>query len=389
MYNLAMQKFDTTIPLSLYIHLPWCVQKCPYCDFNSHKAPDSLPEELYINALIQDLEENLPAIWGRRLISIFFGGGTPSLFSAQGIERILTEVNTRLRFGPEIEITLEANPGTIDESRFKDYRLAGINRLSLGLQSLQDEKLKTLGRIHNREYALRAIEIAKQAGFENFNLDLMHGLPNQSVDEALSDLRTALAYQPTHLSWYQLTIEPNTLFHHNPPELPAEEVLWEIQTQGKLLLAEHGYQQYEVSAYSKPQKECAHNMNYWEFGDYLGIGAGAHSKLTDLDKQQITRYSQVKNPRDYLNPNKKFRGEERILSASETSFEFMMNALRLTHGVTTQLFTKRTGLSLEVIEPTLRLARQKGLLSEDNLLLQPTELGQRFLNDLVEMFLIT
>jgi putative oxygen-independent coproporphyrinogen III oxidase len=387
MYNHTMQKFETAIPLSLYIHLPWCVRKCPYCDFNSHEARGSLPEELYINALIQDLEENLPAIWGRRLSSIFFGGGTPSLFSAQGIERILTEVNTRLRFGPDIEITLEANPGTVDESRFKGFRLAGINRLSLGLQSLQDEKLKALGRIHNREHALRAIDIAQQVGFDNFNLDLMHGLPNQTIEDALSDLRDALAWQPTHLSWYQLTIEPNTLFHHQPPVLPPEDVLWEIQSQGKLLLAEHGYQQYEVSAYCQPQRECAHNINYWKFGDYLGIGAGAHSKLTNIDKQQITRHSQVKNPRDYLDPNKKFRAEARILTANESSFEFMMNALRLTHGVTVELFAERTGLSLTTMGPVLQQAKQKGLLVENSSLLCPTELGQRFLNDLVAMFL--
>ncbi len=381
------QHFTAPIPLSLYIHLPWCVRKCPYCDFNSHTAGPNLPEELYVHHLIRDLEENLPAVWGRRLTSIFFGGGTPSLFSARAIERILTEINTRWRFGPDIEITLEANPGTVDESRFKDFRQAGVNRLSLGLQSLQDDKLKALGRIHDRDHALRAIEIAQQAGFENFNLDLMHGLPNQTVSDALSDLRDALATKPKHVSWYQLTIEPNTLFHHQPPTLPSEEVLWEIQEQGKILLAEQGLQAYEVSAYSRPHAECAHNLNYWEFGDYLGIGAGAHSKITDMEKQTVTRHWQVKNPRDYLDATKKWRAEERILSNKEIIFEFMLNAMRLTQGVPVTLFTERTGLPLSVIEPTRLAAIKKGLLIENSEQLCPTELGQRFLNDLIEMFL--
>jgi putative oxygen-independent coproporphyrinogen III oxidase len=386
-YCRPMQKFNTTIPLSLYIHLPWCVRKCPYCDFNSHQAPDSLPEELYINALIKDFEEQLPAIWGRRLISIFFGGGTPSLFSAQGIERILLEINSRFRFGSDIEITLEANPGTLDESRFKGFRQAGVNRLSLGIQSLQDEKLKALGRIHNRDYALRAIEIAKRVGFDNFNLDLMHGLPNQSLEDAMSDLEDAISWQPPHLSWYQLTIEPNTLFHNQPPTLPPEEHLWDIQEQGKLLLARHGFHQYEVSAYSQPDKQCAHNLNYWEFGDYLGIGAGAHSKLTDMDQQIISRHSQVKNPRDYLDPQKKFIAETKIISDSDVVFEFMMNALRLNGGVPVSVFAEHTGLSATTLEPMLTKAKQKGLLENSPDYLRATELGQRFLNDLVSLFM--
>lgn len=382
-----MQKFTTSIPLSLYIHLPWCVRKCPYCDFNSHRAPESLPEELYINALIQDFEEQLPKIWGRRFISIFFGGGTPSLFSAESIARILREINTRLRFGPDIEITLEANPGTVDESRFKGFFAAGVNRLSLGLQSLQDEKLQALGRIHDRDNALRAIEVAQQAGFTNFNLDLMHGLPKQSVEDALADVRDALSFNPTHLSWYQLTIEPNTHFHHSPPTLPSEEILGEIQEEGKRLLAAHGMQQYEVSAYSQPNLQCAHNINYWEFGDYLGIGAGAHSKITNMDKQIITRHWQVKNPRDYLNPNKKFVAQEKIITASDTVFEFMMNALRLSAGVSRELFLQRTGLPIEKIEPIMVQAQARGLLTADKNTLCATVLGQRFLNDLVGMFL--
>lgn len=382
-----MQKFDVTIPLSLYIHLPWCVQKCPYCDFNSHAAPQSIPEELYVNALVRDLESQLPSIWGRRLTSIFFGGGTPSLFSAQSVARILTEVNTRLPFNADIEITLEANPGTVDESRFQGFREAGINRLSLGIQSLQDEKLKALGRIHDRQHALRAIEAAKKSGFTNFNLDLMHGLPNQSVADAMNDLNDALTCEPTHLSWYQLTIEPNTLFHHQKPALPQEEVLWEIQDEGKLLLAKKGFEQYEVSAYSQPNRTCIHNQNYWEFGDYLGIGAGAHSKITDVEKQIISRHWQVKNPRDYLDPTKNLTAEKKTLTESDTVFEFMLNALRLTQGVPLNLFTERTGLSISTIKSILTTAKNKGLLLDDINLLCPTELGQRFLNDLIELFL--
>jgi putative oxygen-independent coproporphyrinogen III oxidase len=348
---------------------------------------NDIPEQAYIDALIQDLEEQLPRIWGRRIISIFFGGGTPSLFSAGGIGRILTEVNNRLRFGADTEITLEANPGAVDEARFQGFRAAGVNRLSIGLQSLQDDKLLALGRIHQRENALRAVEMAKRAGFDNFNLDLMHGLPNQSVDDALADLRDALAQQPTHLSWYQLTIEPNTLFHNKPPELPPEEVLWEIQEQGKSFLAQNGMQQYETSAYSLVDKQCVHNINYWEFGDYLGIGAGAHSKITDVEKQVITRHWQVKNPRDYLDTTKPFVGEELVVSEKDTAFEFMLNALRLTEGVTPALFAERTGLPLSTIQPTLDIAIQKNLLQADKSKICATELGHRFLNDLCGLFL--
>jgi len=382
-----MQKFNVPTPLGLYIHLPWCVRKCPYCDFNSHELRNALPETAYVDALIQDFEEHLPAIWGRRISTIFFGGGTPSLFSPAAIERILTEINARSAFHADIEITMEANPGTLDESRFTGFRQAGINRVSLGVQSLQDEKLKTLGRIHNREYALRAVDMLKKAGFDNFNLDFMHGLPNQSIDDALSDLREAIACEPTHLSWYQLTIEPNTFFHHHPPALPAEEVLWEIQEQGKALLTDAGFMQYEVSAYAKNNRVCAHNVNYWEFGDYLGIGAGAHSKLTHTDKQIMTRHWQVKNPRDYLHPDKKFVAEEKAISEHEAVFEFMLNALRLTHGVPLTLFAERTGLTLDSIQPQLKLAYEKKLLIDNPNILCPSELGHRFLNDLVAMFL--
>jgi putative oxygen-independent coproporphyrinogen III oxidase len=383
-----MQKFDITIPLSLYIHLPWCVRKCPYCDFNSHEAKLAIPEDAYVDALVKDLEEQLPRIWGRRFVSIFFGGGTPSLFSAKSIERLLTEINSRVRFNTAMEITLEANPGTIDEANFRGFRAAGINRLSIGLQSLQDDKLKALGRIHDREQALRAIDAAKNAGFENFNLDLMHGLPDQSVRDALADLRDALAMQPTHLSWYQLTIEPNTFFHARPPRLPDEEVLANIQEQGKALLVSSAMGQYETSAFCLPQRECTHNVNYWEFGDYLGIGAGAHSKITDTETQTVTRHWQVKNPRDYLNLEKKFTAERQVISDADISFEFMLNALRLTDGVSNELFRERSGLPLSMVQAALTQAREKGLLQDSEIKLQPTELGQRFLNDLCALFLI-
>ncbi len=381
-----MQKFTVPIPLSLYIHLPWCVRKCPYCDFNSHAVRGNIPEDLYVETLIRDLDENLPRVWGRSLISIFFGGGTPSLFSPAAIEKILSAVHSRLRFGPDAEVTLEANPGTIDEARFKGFRQAGVNRLSIGIQSLQDEKLKALGRIHNRDYALRAITAAKNAGFENFNLDFMHGLPNQSVNDALQDLTDAFRFNPPHLSWYQLTIEPNTFFHHQPPRLPADDLLWEIQEQGKAKIFANGLQQYEVSAYSQADRECAHNKNYWEFGDYLGIGAGAHSKITDFEKNAIIRHVQVKNPKDYLDPEKKLTASQTRVTEDDVVFEFMLNALRLTHGVPVNLFTERTGLSVTSLEPMLTEAKKKGLLIDSPTLLKPTELGQRFLNDLILMW---
>lgn len=382
-----MQKFIADIPLSLYIHLPWCVRKCPYCDFNSHESPNTLPEALYVNALLDDLDENLFTIEGRSLVSIFFGGGTPSLFSPQAIERIIQGVARRLNFNADIEITLEANPGTLDEFRFKGFRQAGINRVSIGIQSLQDDKLKILGRIHSREYALRAINSAQEAGFENINLDLMHGLPQQSIEDALNDLSDALAFKTAHLSWYQLTIEPNTYFHHQPPSLPEETILWDIQEQGKKLLEQHGLCQYEVSAYSKPGKHCLHNLNYWEFGDYLGIGAGAHSKITSLSTQRITRHWQVKHPKDYLDPQKRFTGNRNEVSEKDVIFEFMLNALRLTSGVSNKLFIERTGLPLKTIQPILTMARGKKLLVEDPAMIKPTDLGQRFLNDLTGMFL--
>lgn len=380
-----MQKLSSSIPLSLYIHLPWCVKKCPYCDFNSHAVKEQIPEDQYVLALLKDFTEQYSKIHDREIISIFFGGGTPSLFSPLSINKLLKEINNLVSFAKDIEITLEANPGTVDESRFKGFRAAGVNRLSLGLQSLQNDKLKILGRIHDRNAALRAIDAAVKAGFDNFNLDLMHGLPTQTVDDAMQDLQDAINFNPTHLSWYQLTIEPNTLFYHQPPTLPADEILWDIQEAGKTLLAKNNYLQYEVSAYSLANKNCAHNKNYWEFGDYLGIGAGAHSKLTINEK--VIRHWQVKHPKDYLSVDRSFVMEEKIISEQDLIFEFMLNALRLNDGVSIDLFLERTGLPIASIKNILDKTIKKNLLYPVTERIQPTEFGKRFLNDVIAMFL--
>src|SRR3990167_102149 len=382
-----MPIFTADLPLSLYIHLPWCVRKCPYCDFNSHEVKDNLPETLYLEALLQELDDHLPLVANRPLISIFFGGGTPSLFSAQAIDQILNGVKQRLLLTPHIEITLEANPGTIDQMRFQAYRQAGINRLSLGIQSFQDNQLQTLGRIHDRTLAIKAIDIAKQAGFTNFNIDLMYGLPKQSLDQALEDIHTALSFQPTHLSWYQLTIEPNTLFYHQRPTLPSDDLCWEMQLAGQAVIQQYGLQQYEVSAYSLVEKQCVHNQNYWEFGDYLGIGAGAHSKKTNMKTNKVTRFSQIKHPHAYLHATKRQIQNKKCVEKNDLIFEFMLNALRLHHGVSYALFTQRTGIALKDIQPLLNTAKQRGLLLDHPTYLRSTALGKRFLNNLMEMFL--
>jgi len=379
--------FKKKLPLSLYIHIPWCVRKCPYCDFNSHEAKSDLPQVLYVNALIQELDSRLHFIQARPITSIFFGGGTPSLFSAESIGTILEAIAKRVSLEKDIEITLEANPGTIDETHFSGFKSAGINRLSIGIQSFQDDKLKTLGRIHNQANALRAVNMAHQAGFENFNLDIMYGLPNQTIDDALHDIETALALQPTHFSWYQLTIEPNTVFYKKPPRLPADELIWNMQCAGQALLQTTGFHQYEVSAYSKMNRECLHNKNYWEFGDYLGIGAGAHSKMTQHDTNEVIRFSQVRHPKDYLDANKRKRLETTVITEHDIIFEFMLNALRLTNGFPTNLFTERTGLPLSRIQTVLSAAIERGLLLQDENYLRPSTLGKKFLNDLTMMFL--
>ncbi|WP_130902724.1 radical SAM family heme chaperone HemW [Pseudomonas sp. Sample_23] len=376
----------TLPPLALYIHIPWCVRKCPYCDFNSHTASPVLPEQEYVDALLADLDQDLHAVYGRELTSIFFGGGTPSLFSAEALGRLLKGVEQRIPFAADIEITLEANPGTFEQEKFVAYRKLGINRLSIGIQSFQQEKLEALGRIHNGDEAVRAAGMARQAGFDNFNLDLMHGLPDQSLDDALSDLRQAIALQPTHISWYQLTLEPNTVFWNQPPVLPEDDTLWDIQEAGQALLAEHGYAQYEVSAYAQAGRPARHNLNYWSFGDFIGIGAGAHGKLSHPDGR-IVRTWKTRLPKDYLNPAKSFQAGEKSLSNDEMPFEFLMNALRLTAGVESRLYPERTGLSLETLAEGRRDAEQSGLLQVEPSRLAATERGQLFLNDLLQQFL--
>ncbi|MFK3792048.1 radical SAM family heme chaperone HemW [Pseudomonas piscis] len=374
-------------PLALYIHIPWCVRKCPYCDFNSHAASPTLPEEEYVDALLADLDQDLPAAHGRELSSIFFGGGTPSLFSAQALGRLLAGVQQRIPFASDIEITLEANPGTFEQEKFTAYRALGINRLSIGIQSFQEQKLEALGRIHSGAEAVRAADMARQAGFDNFNLDLMHGLPDQSLEDALADLRQAIAMKPTHLSWYQLTLEPNTVFWSQPPTLPEDDILWDIQEAGQALLAEHGYAQYEVSAYAQPGRAARHNLNYWSFGDFIGIGAGAHGKLSHPDGR-ILRTWKTRLPKDYLNPAKPFKAGEKALDNDELPFEFLMNALRLTDGVDAALFAQRTGLDLASLAEGRRQAEQSGLLQVEPSRLAATPRGQLFLNDLLQYFLI-
>jgi len=373
-------------PLALYIHIPWCVRKCPYCDFNSHAAGPTLPEAEYVDALLADLDNDLAHVHGRPLTSIFFGGGTPSLFSAEALGRLLDGVARRLSFAPDIEITLEANPGTFEQAKFVAYRGLGINRLSIGIQSFQDAKLKALGRIHGRDEAIRAADRARAAGFDNFNLDLMHGLPEQSVADALGDLEQAIALAPTHLSWYQLTMEPNTVFWSQPPELPEDDTLWDIQEAGQARLAAAGYHQYETSAYAQPGRQARHNLNYWGFGDFLGIGAGAHAKLSAPDGT-LQRTWKTRLPKDYLDPAKAFQAGAKSLAPADLPFDFMMNALRLVDGVPAAWYPQRTGQSLDSLAPALAAARRAGLLAEGEQRLRPTARGQLFLNDLLQSFL--
>ena len=384
-----MFNFTATPPLSLYIHIPWCIKKCPYCDFNSHQNSHDIPEAQYIEALIKDLEQDLPSIWGRTVESIFIGGGTPSLLSAQGLDQLLSAIRARLPLRPNLEITMEANPGTFEQEKFKDFFSAGINRLSIGIQSFDDEKLKTLGRIHNAFDAKHAIEIAYQAGFENINLDLMFGLPNQTTQQALADIDQALAHSPNHLSLYQLTIEPNTLFHSTPPQLPDDEINWEMQLRCQEKLADAGLIQYETSAYAKADRACHHNLNYWQFGDYLGIGAGAHAKITDASAQSITRSFKPKHPQTYMNHAGQTSGinGQTILSRHDVGLEFMMNALRLSQGFPLSLYYERTGLNITQLTKSLEEAEQRGLIERDLHHIQTTALGRQFLNELLMLFM--
>ena len=377
------------IPLALYVHFPWCVQKCPYCDFNSHAVRGEMPEDAYVDALLRDLDFELsesPITNHRPLVSIFMGGGTPSLFSDRAIGRVLSEVNRRLAFAPDIEITLEANPGTAEAKHFAGYVAAGVNRLSIGVQSLDDAQLKRLGRIHDRVEAVRAYEMARAAGFTNINLDLMFALPQQTLADAGADLRGALALAPEHLSYYQLTLEPNTAFAAHPPPLPDDDLAWDIQAQGQALLAGHGYRQYEVSAYARPGRPARHNLNYWQFGDYLGIGAGAHGKRSD--DRGVRRRARHKHPRTYLEHAGTAAAiqEDRAVGAAELPFEFLMNALRLNDGFAIADYRARTGLDWSQLAPA-RTARERGLLAEHDGRVRPTELGHRHLNGLLTLFL--
>ncbi|MBR9869992.1 MAG: radical SAM family heme chaperone HemW [Gammaproteobacteria bacterium] len=371
-------------PLSLYIHVPWCVRKCPYCDFNSHAIRGDIPEAAYLAALLEDLEHDLGFVRDRPIESVFIGGGTPSLMTSDFYQRLFEGLRQRLSFAPDAEVTLEANPGTLEEGRYEGFRQAGINRLSIGVQSFHQEHLKTLGRIHDANAAHRAIETAKAAGFSNFNVDLMHGLPEQSPEQALDDLRQALDHQPSHLSWYQLTIEPNTEFFSRPPDLPDDDRLWEIYRQGSEYLRAHNFDDYEVSAWSLPNRESRHNLNYWEFGDYLAIGAGGHGKVSLADGR-IIRYWKTRQPEAYLNRiGSRTAGSEEI-EPKERPLEFMMNVLRLKQGVEEKLFTERTGLPLSPVEVQLEQLRKKNLLVGHRI--QTTEQGQRYLNSLLEQFL--
>jgi putative oxygen-independent coproporphyrinogen III oxidase len=372
-------------PLSLYIHLPWCERKCPYCDFNSHELRD-LPETNYVDALLRDLEGDLALAQGRTIETLFIGGGTPSLFSAREIARLLEGVGSLMNFSPELEATMEANPGSAEAGKFEGFRAAGINRLSLGIQSFDDHCLQALGRVHNSDQAKAAIEHARAAGFDNLNIDLMHGLPGQSTTAAVSDLRTALAYKPSHLSWYQLTIEPNTRFHKQPPLLPIEDELADIQQRGEAVLASAGFSQYEVSAYSYGNFRCRHNLNYWSFGDYLGIGAGAHGKVSYSDGR-IERYAKTRQPEAYLTAQANgFTASRHLLSRGDTRGEFMLNALRLNEGFSRKQFTARTGLDASEIEDTLQRFEREGLLDIDGAQIKTSELGRRFLDTVVAGF---
>lgn len=385
-------------PLSLYIHIPWCVQKCPYCDFNSHALKETIPEQDYVKELIKDLDSDLKRfnLTDRRLHSIFIGGGTPSIFSAQSIQNLLTQVLARFEYADSIEITLEANPGTVEADKFVGFAQAGVSRLSIGVQSFASDKLIKLGRIHDSEQAKNAALLAhqaKSAGIKSFNLDLMHGLPKQSLSNALDDLKTAISLNPQHLSWYQLTIEPNTAFYSKPPQLPQDDELWEIQQQGVKLLAAAGYQQYEISGYSKTGFNCQHNLNYWQYGDYLGIGCGAHGKITDSTNNIIYRTVKVKHPKGYLDKSRVHLDQLTQVSAAERPFEYMMNRLRLFSTFNLDEYQTRTGLSSASVLMPLKQAEQQGLMQEikqsshNQQQWQVTTQGHRYLNDLLTMFL--
>lgn len=378
-----------TPPLSLYIHLPWCLKKCPYCDFNSHETRGPPPDGAYAAAVVRDLEFAAEGLGRREIVSIFFGGGTPSLMSPAALATILDAAAARLTLSAALEITLEANPGAADSGRFAAYRQLGINRLSIGAQSFDDAKLAALGRIHDGAEAAAAIAAARAAGFDNINVDLMRGLPGQAIEEALGDLEQALAFAPEHVSWYQLTIEPNTAFHARPPALPDEESVWRMTLQGEERLARRGYQRYEVSSWSRPGRACLHNLNYWRFGDYLGLGAGAHGKLSCASQGRILRQARTRLPASYMDKagSAAVLARQTSLRDAERPLEFMLNALRLKDGVPAACFSDRTGLPLSTIHPQLKAARAAGLLDAGPDTLRATERGARYLNDLLQHFM--
>lgn len=371
-------------PLSLYIHIPWCVQKCPYCDFNSHALKGEVPHLEYVQHLLQDLEQDLPLTAGREVRTIFIGGGTPSLLSSHAMQTLMDGVRARLPLAADAEITMEANPGTVEADRFSGYQAAGINRISIGVQSFSPQKLERLGRIHGPQEAKRAAELAAALGLRSFNLDLMHGLPDQSLEEALDDLRQAIALNPPHLSWYQLTIEPNTLFGSRPPQLPDDDALWDIYEQGHQLLTAAGYQQYETSAYAKPGYRCEHNLNYWRFGDYLGIGCGAHGKLTQADGR-IVRTVKTRHPRGFMKGN--YLDKQHEVADEDKPFEFFMNRFRLLEAAPRAEFQRYTGLDEQTIRPQMEQAIAAGYITESASEWQITEKGKLFLNSLLELFM--
>ena len=402
--SIRSERLITLPPLSLYIHVPWCVRKCPYCDFNSHEikshefkgesADERIPEMEYVQALLDDLEADLPYVQGREIQTIFIGGGTPSLLSVAAFENLLTGLQKKVTFVKDIEITMEANPGTFEAEKFAGYRKLGINRLSIGVQSFSDHQLKHLGRIHDGQQAVAAIKMAKEAGFDNFNIDLMHGLPDQSQAQALADIQQAIDLGPTHLSWYQLTIEPNTEFFKRPPVLPEDETLWDIQEAGQALLAQHGFVQYEVSAYAQAGKQAKHNVNYWQFGDYLGIGAGAHGKVTDLvnapeslTAAPVFRTWKTRAPKDFLHPDKTFLAGQESIQNEDLGLEFLMNALRLQEGFDLELFEQRTGFPLDTIADGIQQAVDKGLLVRQGNQIKTSNKGSLFLNEILAFFM--
>ena len=384
--TLTRPKFKALPPLSLYVHIPWCLKKCPYCDFNSHEARGDIPEDAYVDALLQDLELALPTIWGRNVLSVFIGGGTPSVFSAESIDRLLSGIRARVPLYPDAEVTLEANPGTFERAKFAGFHSAGVNRLSIGVQSFDARFLNALGRVHDADEARRAAATAMTI-FETVNLDLMYALPGQTLDDARRDLEIALALAPPHLSFYHLTIEPNTLFHRYPPPLPDDDTAADMEEMVDVTLARAGYFHYETSAYAQPAHECRHNLNYWRFGDYLGIGAGAHSKLSFADA--ILRQLRWKQPQQYL--ARVAKGvpvqEEAEVTRADVGFEFMLNALRLAEGVPTSLFSERTGFALSLVSREIEIAVRRELLEPEPAVIKPTARGRRFLNDLQQIFL--